>query len=186
MYKGANVRSWRDGDYDVTETTYYNVMREGSLGFEMIPVDASSKMPDDHMDAVEPFDYSELKPFSTAYLPGFLADKYDVSQEESMGRIEGRAKNSIKAEMRNTVMGYSMVTTETENFNFENKGVKYALLPVWMLSTKWNGQNFLFAMNGQTGKFIGDLPVDKGKFWGMFAAIAAPLALISSLIWILM
>ena len=55
-----------------------------------------------------------------------------------------------------------------------------------MLSTKWKGQNFLFAMNGQTGKLIGDLPVDKGKFWGLFAAIAAPLAIISSIIWILL
>ena len=79
-----------------------------------------------------------------------------------------------------------MVTTEMENFDFENKGVKYALMPVWMLSTKWKGQNFLFAMNGQTGKLIGDLPVDKGKFWGLFAAIAAPLAIISSIIWILL
>ncbi|MBR3953105.1 MAG: hypothetical protein IKJ82_05795, partial [Oscillospiraceae bacterium] len=186
MYKGANVRSWREGDYDVTETTYFNVMREGNLEFEMIPVDASTKMPDAHMDAVEPFDYRELKPFSTAYLPGFLADKYDVSQEASMERIEGRARNSIRSEMRNTVRGYSMVTTEMENFGFENKGVKYALMPVWMLSTKWKGQNFLFAMNGQTGKLIGDLPVDKGKFWGLFAAIAAPLAIISSVIWILL
>ena len=66
MYKGANVRSWREGDYDITETTYFNVMREGKLGFEMIPVDASTKMPDAHMDAVEPFDYRELKPFATA------------------------------------------------------------------------------------------------------------------------
>ena len=88
--------------------------------------------------------------------------------------------------MRNTVRGYSIVTTETENFNFENKGVKYALMPVWMLSTKYKGENFLFAMNGQTGKLIGDLPVDKGKFWGMFAAIAAPLAVITSLIWVLL
>ena len=186
MYKGANVRSWREGDYDITETTYFNVMREGKLEFEMIPVDASTKMPDAHMDAVEPFDYRELKPFSTAYLPGFLADKYDVSQQASMERIEGRARNSTKSEMRNTVRGYSTVTTEMENFDFENKGVKYALMPVWMLSTKWKGQNFLFAMNGQTGKLIGDLPVDKGKFWGLFAAIAAPLAIISSIIWILL
>ena len=184
-YKGANIRCWRDGDYDVTETTYYDVLREGSLAFERIPVDASTKMPDEHMDAIEPFDYRELKPFSTAYLPGFLADKYDVSQEESMKRISERAKNSIKSELRNTVMGYSSVTTGSENYKFENKGVKYALMPVWMLSTKWNGENLLFAMNGQTGKLIGDLPVDKKKFWGLFAAIAAPLALISSLIWIL-
>ena len=161
-------------------------MREGKLEFEMIPVDASTKMPDAHMDAVEPFDYRELKPFSTAYLPGFLADKYDVSQQASMERIAGRARNSIKSEMRNTVRGYSMVPTEMENFDFENNGVKYALMPGWMLSTKWKGQNFLFAMDGQTGKLIGDLPVDKGKFWGLFAAIAAPLAIISSIIWILL
>ena len=186
MYSGANVRSWRQGDYDITETTYYNVMREGNLDFEMIPVDASTKMPDAHMDAVEPFDYSELKPFSTAYLPGFLADKYDVSQEASMKRISERAENSIRTEMRNTVIGYSMVNTINDNYKFNNKGVKYALMPVWMLSTKYKGENFLFAMNGQTGKLIGDLPVDKGKFWGLFAAIAAPLAIISSLIWILL
>ena len=185
-YIGSNVRCWRQGDYDITETTYFKVMREGNLGFEMIPVDASTKMPDAHMDAIEPFDYRELKKFSTAYLPGFLADKYDVSQKDSLARISERARNSIKTEMRNTVRGYSMVMTENENFKFENKGIKYALLPVWMLSTKYKGENFLFAMNGQTGKLIGDLPVDKGKFWGLFAAIAAPLAIISSVIWILL
>ncbi len=185
-YDADNYHSHREGDYEVTETMHYKVHRAGNFRFERIPADASTKMPDAHMDAVEPFDYSELKPFSTAYLPGFLADKYDVSQEASMARISERAENSIKMGMRNTVRGYSMVTTENENFSFENKEVKYALLPVWMLSTRWNGQNFLFAMNGQTGKLIGDLPVDKGKFWGMFAAIAAPLAIISSLIWILL
>ena len=179
-YKGANVKSWRQGDYDITETTYFNVLREGKLGFEMIPVDASTKMPDEHMDAIEPFNYKDLKPFSTAYLPGFLANKYDVSQEESMARISERAKNSIRTEMRNTVRGYAMVNTENESYNFNSKSVKYALLPVWMLSTKYKGENFLFAMNGQTGKLIGDLPVDKKKFWGLFAAIAAPLAIMFS------
>ena len=75
--------------------------------------------------------------------------------------------------MRNTVRGYSMVTTEMENFDFENKGVKYALMPVWMLSTKWKGQNFLFAMNGQTGKLIGDLPIDKKRLWAYIAGAFA-------------
>ena len=60
--------------------------------------------------------------------------------------------------------------------------VKYTLMPVWLLSTKWKAQDFLFAMNGQTGKFIGDLPVDRGKFWGWFFMIAAPLAVILALI----
>mgnify|MGYP006900214274 FL=1 len=55
-----------------------------------------------------------------------------------------------------------------------------------MLNTKWHGKDFLFAMNGQTGKLVGDLPVDKGRFWGMFAAIAVPLSVLSSVIVLLM
>lgn len=35
------------------------------------------------MDSIEPYNYDDLKPFSTAYLPGFLADKFDVSADKS-------------------------------------------------------------------------------------------------------
>ena len=28
-------------------------------------------------------------------------------------------------------------------------------------------------MNGQTGKFVGNLPTDKGKFWRFFAIFGA-------------
>lgn len=186
MYDGTNTRVWREGDYDITETSHFNVLREGNLDFEKIPVDASKKMPDAHMDAIEPFDYRELKPFSTAYLPGFFADKYDVTQEESLDRIKRRAENSIKSELYGTVVGYGNVITINESYRFKNKGMKYVLMPVWLLNTVWKGENFLFAMNGQTGKLIGDLPIDRKKFWGLFAAISAPLAAILSLIWMLL
>ena len=58
--------------------------------------------------------------------------------------------------------------------------VHYAMLPVWMLSTKWKGENFLFAMNGQTGRLVGNLPVSKGKFWATFAIIAGALSAIGT------
>ena len=64
--------------------------------------------------------------------------------------------------------------------------VHYALLPVWLLSTKWKGKDFLFAMNGQTGKMAGDLPVDRGKFWGTFFAIAGALSVIGSAVVLLL
>lgn len=60
--------------------------------------------------------------------------------------------------------------------------VHYALLPVWMLHTKWNGKDFLFAMNGQTGRLVGDLPMSWGRFWSTFAAIAVPAAAIATVI----
>ena len=174
-YRASNTNVYETGDYEITETRHYHVVRAGSLAFEKIPVDASSKMPDDHMDSIEPFDYAQLRPFSTAYLPGYLADKYDVTIDDSRDRADTRCRETLAQALRDTVTGYGACVTEREDITLRRGKVHYALLPVWMLSTKWRGQDFLFAMNGQTGKLVGDLPTDRGRFWGMFAAIAAPL-----------
>ena len=174
-YRASNTNVFETGDYEITETRHYHVVRAGSLAFEKIPVDASSKMPDDHMDSIEPFDYAQLRPFSTAYLPGYLADKYDVTIDDSRDRADTRCRETLAQALRDTDTGYGACVTEREDIALRRGKVHYALLPVWMLSTKWRGQDFLFAMNGQTGKLVGDLPTDRGRFWGMFAAIAAPL-----------
>ena len=174
-YRASNTNVFETGDYEITETRHYHVVRAGSLAFEKIPVDASSKMPDDHMDSIEPFDYAQLRPFSTAYLPGYLADKYDVTIDDSRDRADTRCRETLAQALRDTVTGYGACVTEREDIALRRGKVHYALLPVWMLSTKWHGQDFLFAMNGQTGKLVGNLPTDRGRFWGMFAAIAAPL-----------
>lgn len=174
-YRASNTNVYETDDYEITETRHYHVVRAGSLAFEKIPVDASSKMPDDHMDSIEPFVYAQLRPFSTAYLPGYLADKYDVTIDDSRDRADTRCRETLAQALRDTVTGYGACVTEREDIALRRGKVHYALLPVWMLSTKWRGQDFLFAMNGQTGKLVGDLPTDRGRFWGMFAAIAAPL-----------
>ena len=163
-------------DEVITETDHFLVHRQGSLRFENVPVDGASKMPDSHMDAIEPFDYSGLKPFSMSYLPGFLADRYDISKEESANRANARCAASAEAALRGTVLGYESCITSGRNIVIRPGKVKYALMPVWVLSTQWKGKNFLFSMNGQTGKLIGDLPVDKGRLamWcaGAFAIVS--------------
>ena len=63
---GTKVSGYSTARENVTVTNHYDVRRAGTVRFERVPVDASSKMPDDHMDTIEPFDYKELKPFSTA------------------------------------------------------------------------------------------------------------------------
>lgn len=166
----------RQGDYNVTTTEHFRVHRAGSVPFSRVPVDASSKMPDDYMDSIEPYDYSALKPFSTAYLPGYLADKYDVSVKDSAARVDERCENSAAEALRSTVQGYATCIPLRQDVRLRRGKVRYALMPVWLLNTKWNGKDFLFAMNGQTGKLVGDLPVSRGRFWGTFAAIAAPAA----------
>ena len=122
-------------------------------------------MPDDLMESLEPFHMDEAVDFQTAYLAGYLADKYDVSVEESIRRANERIKRSAEEAMRNTVSGYTSVETENSFVTCRHGKSRYALYPVWLLHTTWNGQKFTFAMNGQSGKFVGNLPMDRTKFW---------------------
>ncbi len=172
----------REGDYRVTRTKHYDIVRSGSIGFEKVPVDGSTKMPDDYMDSIEPYDYKELKDFSTAYLPGFLADKYDVDATAASKRADERCKNTAADRVRETVVGYATVSTRTKRVALKRGEVKYAMLPVWLLTTKWQGKNYLFAMNGQTGKMVGDLPADKGKFFAWLGGTAVGASVVLSLL----
>lgn len=167
----------------ITTTRHFDVRRAGTVSFEKIPVDASKKMPDDYMDSLEPFRYDAMVPFSTAYLPGFFADVPDVSIEECSLRAELRATDTAVESMSRQVSGYETCIPTRKDAQLRRGKVRCALLPVWLLSTQWEGQNFLFAMNGQTGKMVSDLPVSKKRYWawwgGLTAGITAALAVIT-------
>lgn len=173
QYKATTVRHWSDSNYNYTETRFYSVFRGGNMSFCRIPVDGSSKMADELMESIEPFDFSEAVDFQTAYLSGYLADKYDVSKENSIIRANERIKKSTEEALASTVKGYSSVNTTGSNVNMTSGSSKYALYPVWILNTTFENQKYTFAMNGQTGKFVGDLPMDKGKYRKYFAISAA-------------
>ena len=184
--QATRSRTYTSGDYEITETKHFDVYRAGRVTFEKVPVDASSKMPDDHMDSIEPYDYKKLKPFSTAYLPGYLADKFDVTVEQSRERADQRCQGTLDAALRSSVRGYDTCIQTGGSSSLQRGKVHYALMPVWMLNTKWHGKDFTFAMNGQTGKLVGDLPMSWGRFLGLFAAIAAPLSILGTIVSVLM
>ena len=154
-----------------------------------MPVDGSTKMEDLLMESIEPYDFTGAVDFQTAYLAGFLADKYDVDSEQSIERANERIKKSTENAFASTVQGYSTVIPESTSIRLQNGKAKYALYPVWLLNTTWNGKRYTFAMNGQTGKFVGDLPLDKGAYtkwlFGLTSLIGAAVFAVSYLLWLL-
>lgn len=172
-YKATKKRTWNDNNYKYTETSYFSVHRGGNIGFENVPVDGSSKMPDDLMESIEPFSIADAKAFQTSYLAGYLADKYDVTAEQSIANANDRIKKSTEEAFAKTVSGYNSVTPESTNINLYGGRTKYALYPVWILNTTWKDQKYTFAMNGQTGKFVGDLPVDSAAATKWTIALSA-------------
>ena len=187
-FTATRTRSWSDNKYDYTETNYYSVRRDGTLGFDAVPVDGSSKIEDDLMESIEPFAMQDAIPFQTAYLAGYVADKYDVNAEDSIERANKRIRRSTEETFQQTVTGYDSVKVESSSIQLHGGKAKYALFPVWLLSTSWRGENYLFAMNGQSGKFVGDLPVDKGaaRKWmlGLTAALSAASYGVMWLLWL--
>ncbi len=186
QYKAQKIKRWSDDNYNYEKHDFYTARRAGTMAFEGVPVDGSSKMDDTMMESLEPFDLKQAVPFTPAYLSGYLADKYDVTAEQSIDHANERIKKSVEKAFRDTVKGYEQVETEHSAVKLENAKAKYAMYPVWLLNIKWNGQNYPFAMNGQTGKFIGDLPADKGTAMKYFFGIAGILTVVFSIIGMLL
>ena len=181
-YKATKVSTWTSGSYRYKQTSHYLVSRSGVVDFQSIPVDGSKKMDDDLMDSIEPYNYNEMIDFQTAYLAGYMADKYDVTAYDNKDRVNERIKSSTVDRFRSTVVGYTTCVTRDTNIKISNSAIRYALLPVWLLNTTYHGQKYTFAMNGQTGKFVGNLPMDKGAFVRWFGGTFIVAAAITSII----
>ncbi len=190
-YHATRLFKWSDSRYIYTRTSHYSLFRTGGVSFTRVPVDGSSKMPDDLMESLEPFTFSDVMNFNSACLARYFADKYDVSPETCIKRANQRIKSSVEKAFDETVgPGFASVRMDNSNVSIKNGTSKYALYPVWILNTTYKGEKHTFAMNGQTGKFVGNLPVDKkyaalwslGIFAGastLFYALAALIALLS-------
>ncbi len=175
-FKGTKARAWTDGAFDYVETSRYALLRAADARFTRIPVDGSEKMDDALMDSLEPFDFSEAVDFQTAYLSGYFSDRYDVNADVSVERAKARFQKTMVTHLSATTGGFGSVAAESSNVSERNNVREYALLPVWLLHVRWKGKLYTFAMNGQTGKFVGNLPLDKGRWWKYWLLYAALIA----------
>ena len=185
-FRAERVTAHTRGRERVTDTEHFLVHRGGTLDFEGVPVDGSSKFDDALMESIEPFDYTQMHPFDTAYLPGYQAERYDVDAQAAQARANERIRESTVEAFRGTVMGYTSLTPQSVNLRTRHSRVLNVMAPVWMLNTRWQGKTYTFAMNGQTGRLVGDLPTDGAAAWryrlGLFLGTFAGVMLLALLL----
>lgn len=181
-YKATRIHTWSDSRYTYTKTDHYLLRRQAEASYSGIPMDGSSKMEDSFMESIEPYDYGDMVDFDMAYLSGFLADKYDVESKSGEERIRQRVDAAMDDHLQSTFLGYATVLPTARNLQVRQGKARYVLLPVWLLNTKYNGKTYTFAMNGQTGKMTGQLPVCPKRTAAWFAAIFAGVTLLSTLV----
>ena len=185
-YKATRIRRWSDATYNYTKTDHFMLRRNAEAAFTGIPMDGSAKMEDVFMESIEPFDYSQMVDFDTAYLTGYLADKYDVPSDAGKNRIQERVDQSISDQLQNSFPGYATVLPTGRSLKIQHSKAKYVLLPVWILNTRYQDKIYTFAMNGQTGKMTGSFPVCPKRsavwFGSVFAGVALAAAVLQLLI----
>ncbi len=168
---GKHIKSWTSGNYRYCETREYAVERDARITFDGVPADGASKIEDSLMDAIEPFDYSKMKPFSMSYLSGFLADRYDVDKGAVFPRIREKVDKATRDILQSTIEGYSEVDVTGFRNNIMSTKWSYSLLPLWFMTYNYYGKTYEYAINGQTGNMAGIPPLSNKKLFALGAAI---------------
>jgi len=181
-YRATRVHFWSDSHYNYKRTDYYLLTRAAKAEFDGIPMDGSTKIDNTIMESIEPFDYTQMVDFETAYLSGYLADKYDVEHTAGKERIRQRVSSTLDSQIRTSMIGYATTIPIQKQLNIEHSKAKYVLLPVWMLHSRYKDKTYVFAMNGQTGKMTGTFPICPKRSAAWFAGICAGVAAVVTLI----
>jgi len=184
-YRATRVHTWSDSHYIYTRTDYFLLTRSAKADFSSIPMDGSTKMDNAIMESIEPYNYTLLADFDPAYLSGFFTDKYDVEAKLGEERIRQRVSTTMDLMIARSCVGYNSVIPTGKDLKIKHSKAKYVLLPVWILTTKYKGKTYTFAMNGQTGKMTGTFPICPKRSAAWFAGItAAVTALVTALQWL--
>lgn len=174
--QGTRRETTRTGDYENITTGIYHVRRDGDMPVKNVARNALKKANRILVEGVQPYDFSDLKPFSMPYLSGFFAEKRDIESAEIEREVDAEVKEHAMQQLRASIAGYEDLRITDDALEVKDRDWKYALLPVWTVTYKepGSGKIYYFSMNGQNGKVIGELPVDRNALMAYFFKIAVP------------
>lgn len=167
-----DIRVWRVGDTEYTETKTFAVRRAGRVSFRHLPKTALQKAQNAMLKGIFPYNFGAMEKFHMGFLSGFQAEKRDIEKTSLSEEICREVKNYAEKRMRDTISGHNAFTMESQHCEIKKEEFQYTLLPVWVLTYRERGNKvYYFAMNGQTGEVVGMLPVDYKKLFGLAAVI---------------
>ena len=156
VLRGEKLTHRRQGNDRVTIHKVYSLHIDADGKFDKIPTDAAAGFENELMDALEPFVYKDLQSYNPAFMAGYLAEQKDEELVSLQVRAKERCETGMTNKAREAFSSYSALVTVS--------------------------QKYKFAINGQTGKIVGKLPVDWGKFAGICAGIFVVAEVLSAFI----
>ncbi|MBQ8707717.1 MAG: hypothetical protein IJ523_06510 [Succinivibrionaceae bacterium] len=149
----------------------FNGSASGVLGFSRIPQDATTEMDDDISQALEPYDMEATRPFSLAYLSGQDARIFNMDEHSSFRSAKKRVSDTVGRYLSGA-HGYTYYKIISTDCDIHPVKVQYALLPIWYMRVRWESKHYRIAMNGQSGKFVCEVPVSRLKMYSYLLGIS--------------
>lgn len=169
---GTKVRVWRVGDIEYTETSTYKIVREGNVIFNDYIINA---LPQEHtyiLEGVQPYSQKNAEPFTMAYLSGFMAEKRSLERTGAEPALEKAVRDFSAKLVDSTIFGYTSLRTESGAVTPKNSEWSYVLMPAWVLTYSYKGKEYYFALNGDSGKVAGSVPLSVKKLSLLMGCLA--------------
>ena len=107
---------------------------------------------------------------------------YDENKEELLPRAQKKAKKYTEGYLDEYNNSYSSVKPAIKKVDSKEMNSYYTFLPVWRYVYRYQGTNYEFFVNGQTGKAIGTPPTSKARMFSWFAAVTCSLFFLAEMI----
>jgi len=159
--EGNLVNNFKSGKNKYKKIDVYKILRGASMNFKNMPITLSSKIDDDILLNIEPFDYKKLVKYDSSYIKDYkvyCADKNNIKTD-----LQNKAKKIFAYLMKNDIKEYSELKEINNLVNIYNLKSIDALIPIWLLDINYKEKVYMVAINGSTGKVSSNIPKDNKR-----------------------
>jgi predicted RNA-binding Zn-ribbon protein involved in translation (DUF1610 family) len=165
----------------VQETEWWPLAGKHHKYYSGYLISGSKGLPQGQAQRVMPYQMPALKRYEPYFLAGWLSEEYSVEREQALELCKQefyrREQQNISAFLPGDTHSGLAVETWFDHINSD-----LILLPVYLLSYRYQDKVYRFLLNGQTGKFDGDKPVSWQRIWTAIGIGVALVALVAGII----
>lgn len=147
--------------------------------FDDEPFPGTQGVDHDLLRRIEPFPSSDLVPYDTAYLSGFVVEHYQVVLIDAARSARQSMERKLYSLCAAEVPGDTQRNLQIAP-TYSGETFKHLLVPVWLLTYNYGKRAFQVIMNGHTGALAGRYPKSP---WKILALVLVAMIIIATFLW---
>jgi hypothetical protein len=141
----------------VKKIRWYTVNGKVKVKFDDVLVCASTSLPHEMIDDLQPWELNNLITFDPKFLSGFTTERYKVDLQDGFRLAKEKMDPEI---VRNVLLdiGGDVQKIHTKNVTYSNITFKHILLPLWISSFRYKEKIYRVIVNARSGQISGERP----------------------------